>query len=732
MAKTSVFSRARNLARFLSISPVTFWYVWKIKRSDLFDRNFYRGINPQMNALYRAFPERHYVLFGEAAGLQPCGSFSPKAYLRHNTDLNGLRRPFLHYLRYGRNELRITLDLPEGISSRGISPPALRPDDRTPAPYAIVVHIYYHEMWSEIAETLRAVALPFDLFVTLTWKGDETTTLVEEIKTAFPDARAIPMPNHGRDVFPFVHLVNSGLLTPYRAVCKLHTKKSPHRQDGDIWRRHLIDGILPREGLAEKLQAFIDDPKAAFWVADGQHYDSTEWWGINKASTAALLHRLEIRIDTDQLDFPAGSMYWIKPLMLRLIGGFQIGEADFEPEFTQLDGTLGHAYERAMGYLAKAAGQCVRETGELTPGRPAPRPRRAGYTSAFYLPQFHRTPENDAWWGQGYTEWMAAARARPVFPGHAQPVLPADLGFYDLRLTEVMGEQTELAKSAGIDAFCVYHYWFDGRRILEAPLDRLMDRPEIEFPFYLCWANESWRRNWDGLSGEILLNQSYAEGFEQALAEDTARYMRDPRYQRPDGSRPRFVIYRPEDMPAPAENVARLRDAWRALGVGEVELGAVRFHVEGEHPVEDDLFDFWIEMPPHGLVGMEDYLYGGREGNLLDFSVKGFRGLIYDYEKVIDNSLSPDYVAGLPANTIAGVMPSWDNTARRGAEAHIAYGAHPGAFHRWLGGLSEYRLEGSYRNELFVNAWNEWAEKATLEPSRQYGRAWLEVLGEWT
>ncbi|TMV59395.1 glycosyl transferase family 1, partial [Thioclava sp. BHET1] len=326
----------------------------------------------------------------------------------------------------------------------------------------------------------------------------------------------------------------------------------------------------------------------------------------------------------------------------------------------------------------------------------------------------------------------ACSRASPAFDGHAQPLLPGELGFYDLRQSAIMAEQASLARAAGIDAFCVYHYWFDGSRLLQAPMAALLNDPSIDFPFYLCWANESWRRNWDGLSGEVLMRQGYGAGFEAALAASLLPYLRDHRYQRPDGIRPRFVIYRPDDLPAPRRNIARMREAWRSLGLGEVEIGAVRFHLPQADPLPEDLVDFWIEMPPHGLVTPEAYRFGGPRGNELGPILSPrFQGLIYDYSAVIDRSLSDDYRTSLPRNTITGAMPSWDNSARRGMAAHIAYGANPGAFRRWLYGLARHRLATSYRQEFFLNAWNEWGERAVLEPDRHYGRAWIDTLADW-
>ncbi|WP_371056830.1 glycoside hydrolase family 99-like domain-containing protein [Rhodosalinus sp. K401] len=725
--------RARLGVRLLFLTPAERAYVRKIRRSQLFDRHFYLTTNPHMHPLTRMFPERHYVQFGEVAGLRPNPEFAPLAYLRHNADLTGsVTRPFLHYIDHGRHEQRITKDLPL-VEEFDLTPvPVLRPVDfpAKPARFAVLVHVYYHDLWDEIARYLERQTIPFDLFVTVV-RFKRKSDVESRIKQAFPDAVLLGVPNHGRDIFPFVHLVNAGAFAPYEAVCKIHTKKSPHRQDGDVWRNHLIKGVLDDPEITRRrLEAFLADPEAAFWVADGQIYDGTRWWGSNTGKTAHLLQRVEIQMDAGTLRFPAGSMYWVKPLMLDMIRGMRLTYGDFEEESSQVDGTTAHAMERALGYLAHAAGQQPRQASELDKPRDVTRrATRPSFVSAFYLPQFHPVPENDLWWGKGFTEWRSVVDARPVFVGHGQPALPADLGFYDLRVPETLAAQAAMARDCGIDAFCVYHYWFDGKRMLERPMETLLERNDIEFPFYLCWANESWRRNWDGLSGEILLDQSYRPGFAAALAKDLVRFFADPRYARPDGRRPRFVIYRPEDMPEPAANVAEMRRIWTEAGIGDVELGAVRFHVKGRHPVPESVFDFWVEMPPHGLVEADDYLFGGPGGNRLNFTPEpGFEGLIYDYRAVARRAATRGHAKRLPQNTIAGVMPGWDNTARRGLSAHIAYGANPAAFAYWLRQLSIDRLDRSYRGELFLNAWNEWAEKAMLEPSRQWGDAYLKVL----
>ncbi|WP_241462657.1 glycoside hydrolase family 99-like domain-containing protein [Tateyamaria sp. ANG-S1] len=713
--------------------------------ASVFDPVYYTGAYPQVHKFFMRFPLRHYAVFGEALGLRPNPDFSPAAYLRYNSDVAELNMsPLLHYALSGKSEDRITKELPKVEDLPQGKVPKLRFDAGCKtARFAVAMHLYYPDLWPEFEETLQQLEIPYDLFVTITYRGEQTDQLADEIRSTYPDATVVSLPNKGRDILPFLTLVNAGAFDRYEAVCKIHTKKSPHREDGDIWRRHLINDILPDQDLPTLLEDFVADRKAAFWVADGQHYDDVRWWGSNLETTRHLLRRLEIEISGDRLSFPAGSIYWLKPLMIGMLKALKLHEGMFDQEQAQVDGTLAHALERLMGFLPDEAGQEIRQTTQIRahlkaaadPEAGSPNtqtPMRPSYTSAFYLPQFHPIPENDAWWGKGFTEWRGVVGAMSLFPGHTQPLLPADIGFYDLRVSETLGEQAALAKAAGIDAFCVYHYWFNGRRVLEAPLENLLKRPEIEFPFYLCWANESWRRNWDGLSGEVLLDQTYADGFEEALVKDSLPYMRDPRYQRPDGTRPRFVIYRPEDMPDPAASVKRMRKAWEKAGIGAVELGAVCFHVTGENAVAEDIFDFWIEMPPHGLVTGDDFLVGGPQGNILGQQMPGgFEGLVYDYSKVIGNALSPHYVQALPRNTICGAMPSWDNTARRHMSAHIAYRANPASFNRWLEGIMHTRIEGSYRNEFFLNAWNEWAEKAVLEPSLAYGDLYLKVLSSW-
>jgi lipopolysaccharide biosynthesis protein len=222
---------------------------------------------------------------------------------------------------------------------------------------------------------------------------------------------------------------------------------------------------------------------------------------------------------------------------------------------------------------------------------------------AFYLPQFHPIPENDAWWGRGFTEWHNVTRARPTFRGHVQPRLPTELGFYDLRLGEVQEAQAALAREHGIHAFCYYYYWFGGRRLLQGPLDRVLASGRPDFPFCICWANENWTRRWDGLDSEVLVAQEHSPENEDRFLHDVLPILRDPRYVRVAG-RPVLLVYRVNMLPEAERTAARWRRIAEAEGVGGLELWAVQsFGIEDPRPFG---FDAAVEFPPHGYFTLAD------------------------------------------------------------------------------------------------------------------------------
>lgn len=335
---------------------------------------------------------------------------------------------------------------------------------------------------------------------------------------------------------------------------------------------------------------------------------------------------------------------------------------------------------------------------------------------AFYLPQFHPIPENDAWWGRGFTEWTNVVRARPRFAGHEQPQLPGELGFYDLRVPEVREEQARMARAAGIEGFCYHYYWFGGRRLLERPLDEVSRFGTPDFPFCVCWANENWTRRWDGGDNEVLIEQTHAAHYDEPLMQALFPLFDDKRYIRVDG-RPLFVVYRATIVPDVAATTARWREICMANGFPNPYLVAAQsFGLDDPTPLG---FDAAVEFPPHG-IGDED-LMDDVEG--LDPS---FSGGVFDYRKFARR------FATRPVSDFTRfrcVIPGWDNTARMKDGGAVLHGSGPAAYEWWLRfavGSAQRELWGDERL-VFINAWNEWGEGCHLEPDDRHGDAFLRV-----
>jgi O-antigen biosynthesis protein len=338
----------------------------------------------------------------------------------------------------------------------------------------------------------------------------------------------------------------------------------------------------------------------------------------------------------------------------------------------------------------------------------------------FFLPQFHPVPENDLWWGKGFTEWTNVSKARPNFVGHDQPRIPADHGYYDLRLLEVLQAQADLAQRYGVHGFCFYYYWFDGKRLLERPVEQLLlsDKPDI--PFCLCWANENWTRRWDGQENEVLMAQAHTDEDDVAVIYDLIRFFKDDRYIKIDG-RPLILIYRATLFPDFARTAATWRKVCREQGLGEIYIAMVEsFELvqSNTHPSALGC-DAAVEFPPQGLAEVKQ-----PSGEIInpDFvgSVADYRDLAVRYA----TRPAPGYTR------FKGVMPGWDNTARRQHNGFCFENTTPGAFQAWLEESIADTKEQHFGDErlVFVNAWNEWAEGAYLEPDRRFGHTYLEAV----
>jgi lipopolysaccharide biosynthesis protein/LmbE family N-acetylglucosaminyl deacetylase/glycosyltransferase involved in cell wall biosynthesis len=333
-------------------------------------------------------------------------------------------------------------------------------------------------------------------------------------------------------------------------------------------------------------------------------------------------------------------------------------------------------------------------------------------TIAFYLPQFHPIPENDQWWGKGFTEWTNVTKAVPQFEGHYQPRLPDGLGFYDLRLPEVIRQQVALAQKYGVHGFCFHYYWFEGRRLLEKPLQLFIENG-IEFPFCICWANENWTRRWDGSEDDILISQPHNFANDKNFIADVIPLLKDPRYIRING-RPLIIVYRPGLLEESSATLNFWREECARHGVENPYLvGAQTFGLQDPTPLG---FDAAIEFPP--LNG-----FYNRINSQCEIMNKTFQGSIYDYREMVERSFEKPCVEYRLFRTVA---PSWDNEARKPGNGHSFINSSPERYNYWLEALCRHEMKSAGGEPMvFINAWNEWAEGAYLEPDRRYGYAYL-------
>ena len=593
------------------------------------------------------------------------------------------------------------------------------------APTAAVVHVHHPELWQELSSALRSIPDKFDLFVSVTQGAAEAA--MHQILSDYPQATVVVFPNHGRDLLPFFTFAKSGILTKYKYLCKIHTKRSLHRSDGDAWRHSLINGILGGpEGVKRITDSFDADPDLGIVVADGQIFGARrEHWVDNERRVLDLGARIGLEEIEPGTVFAGGSMFWIRPFLLRTLNRLDLTVGDFEIEPVSRDAATAHALERLVGIVCADAGMRIAQTKDLgnVPARIQPKNLKI---FAYYLPQYHPTPENDRWWGKGFTEWANVTRATALFAHHKQPRLPADLGFYDLRLPQVRKDQEKLAKNFGVDGFCYYYYWFDGRGMLREPLDAMLAAQDNPFPFALCWANEPWTRNWDGGKRELLVPQTYQEGWIAQFAQDILPYLSDSRYLHVNGV-PMLLIYRVMHIRNIAASIASLRDELKKLGVPKVHISAGWVGFEGDVDVSqanDIGIDSWFEFPPHRIVATEV------TSSVSGLSAK-FTGKVYSYRSAVRLSIEQLQQKNFD-KTFPAVMAGWDNTARRLHQSHVFHGATPALFRKWLRAIVlSYNLRQTLEDRdkiVFINAWNEWAEGTYLEPDTHFGSGWLEAV----
>lgn len=394
----------------------------------------------------------------------------------------------------------------------------------------------------------------------------------------------------------------------------------------------------------------------------------------------------------------------------RLRQRFLDRHADLLPQGPR--GQPGEASQLEHRSRNQAAGRAIGFVPHRSGTLPSPLPATV---VAFYLPQFHPIPENNAWWGDGFTEWHNVTRALPQFEGHLQPRLPGELGFYDLRLPDTMRQQMQLAREYGIGAFCSYFYWFAGKTLLETPLQQWLADPTLELPLCLCWANENWSRRWDGRADDILIGQQHSATDDLAFIEYVSRYLADPRYLRVDG-KPLLLVYRPGLLPDPKATATRWRQWCLANGIGEIQLA----YVQSFDRVDPRTigFDAAVGFPPNNTTPAP---ITARQ-HLLN---PDYRGAVHDWRELARQSMAQPEP---PYPRYPGVNSDWDNEPRRSGGGRVFAHASPRGYRDWLRhAIGTARRRFPAQPLVFVNAWNEWAEGAVLEPDSRLGHAWLEA-----
>jgi glycosyltransferase involved in cell wall biosynthesis len=474
--------------------------------------------------------------------------------------------------------------------------------------------------------------------------------------------------------------------------------------------REAVDASLP----AETAVAVVSKGDAALLELGSRrarHFPQDEtggYAGHYPADTAQVIAQIDrLRPDTDYLLFPATARWWLD---------HYAGLKDHLEERYDL---VVDVAETCLIYALRRDADALTGVVELHGNEPSIDAALDANVRlvAFLLPQFHPIPENDRWWGKGFTEWTNVTHGRPQFPGHEQPKLPADLGFYDLRLPEVREAQAALARSYGIHGFCYYHYWFSGKQLLERPFNEVLRSGEPDFPFCLCWANEPWSRRWDGRPKAVLQPQAYSHEDDREHIRWLLPALTDPRAIRIDG-KPVFLVYQGKDLPDPARTTEIWREEVHKAGLTDgLYLMTVETGWDAGWDATSVGFDAKVLFQPQfaTLFNSGAQIAAGGDEQLR----------VFDYQKAWPVLANPEPVRYPRFDT---VCPSWDNTARVGKRAVVMHGSTPDAYQQWLETVIA-RAAGRPRDQriVFLNAWNEWAEGCQLEPDRRHGRAYLEA-----
>jgi lipopolysaccharide biosynthesis protein len=502
------------------------------------------------------------------------------------------------------------------------------------------------------------------------------------------------------------------------------------------WGRNILGQLL---GDKDSVKSIIDllstKAKIVFPEAQNIYINDPTGWGTNYDIADKILSKytnLNIK-DFPFVEFPQGTMFWARTACLSKFLALPLNWEDFPKEPISSDGTLAHALERLVLIFAlDHPGLNYRlVNGDVNSDKLFYEPicdfsdrivENDIKILSYYLPQFHPIPENDEWHGAGFTEWTKVRSSNPLFYGHYQQHIPhSDIGYYLLDSPETLKQQSELMRSAGVYGQVFYHYWFSGRLILEEPAQMLLADKSIEMNFCFCWANENWTRRWDGDDQDILLGQEYTENDARAFIRYLLPFFSDSRYIKIEG-KPVLFVYRPSSLPDHQTYVEAWRQECEIAGLPSPYLVAVLTR-GAVHP-KDFHFDAGVERVLHDWTGghVDDIK------NKLSF-FDDFNGSVLPYTEVADYYMRQKDIKEF--TYFRSLVPIWDNTARYRDDAYVIHGSTPEKFQQWLESSITYTNQSLERDKRFIviNAWNEWAEGAHLEPDSYFGYSYLNSVG---
>ena len=736
-----------------------------LEATPLFDTNFYRQSDPAL-AASKIDPLRHYFFHGASEGRNPSPYFFTSWYLAEYPDVasSGIN-PLFHFLMYGAHEGRNPnpyfftswyLNKYIHVKKQKINPllhyiQCARHEQTWPNPYFdpewyAQVYLTAHQENSEslahfLSQSPEKLFNPNPYFdskwylQTYSWVRKTGMHPLQHYITFGLQEKTDPNPYFDTDWYLEQHPESVA-----EGLCPLahyldHLKQgnvNPNPYFDATWYCNTYPDVV-ENGAEAFLHYLVYGAKE---YRDPGPYFSTSWYlenypDIKDAGINPLHHFIRYGIFEGRTSYPDFDPDWYMnqyPDMLNselppLLHYIKIGKDE---------GNLPHDPNRNTNKinfdLIFGNPQEINDDDKYVPLLSAPPlQNKPVKLIAFYLPQFHAFPENDEWWGTGFTEWTNVRPAKPQFKGHYQPHIPGELGYYNLLDPTVQRRQVELAKIYGIEGFCFYFYWFAGKRLMETPIENFINDKSLDLSFCLCWANENWTRRWDGLDNEILIAQHHTNDDDINFIKYISKYIQDSRYIYING-KPLLIVYRPNLLPSAKETARRWRNWCYDNGIGEIYLAYVQSFAD-DNPQEYG-FDAAIEFPPSGWILpyqlRKTYISETINKNS-EKLVQEFNCSIRDWRIFVHNSsqyTSPKY------QIFRGICPAWDNTARRKNNSAILLNSTPDLYQEWLKNAIEDTIKNHTTADerlIFINAWNEWAEGAHLEPDERYGYAYLDA-----